>query len=133
MPNMANVTVKKNDGTTDITYTAVVPSAGDGSAAIWKSQTIGTANIHQPEARMSSREAGKGARRSVRVTYQYPQIATNTTTGVTSVVDKMIIDCNWVMPKDMSQSDINEAVSQFANLLASTLFKDSAKYGYSPT
>lgn len=133
MPNMANITVKKNDGTTDITYTGVVPSAGDGSAAVWKSQTVGTAIAHQPEARMASRDGAKGARRQVRVTYQYPQIATNTTTGVTSVIDRLSFDGNWTVPKGMAQTDINEAASQIANLIASVLFKDSVKSGYAPS
>lgn len=133
MAQMANITVKKNDGTTDILYTGVVPSAGDGSPAVWKSQTVGTAAAHQPEARMSSRDAANGAKRAVRVTYQYPMIALNTTTGVTSVIDRLTFDGNWNVPKGMAQSDINEAASQLANLIVSTLFKDSVKAGYAPS
>jgi hypothetical protein len=60
MPSQANIVVKKNDGTTDITYTAVQPSSGDGVQAIWKSQTVGTAPVHQPELRCSTRsQSGK--------------------------------------------------------------------------
>lgn len=35
MPNMANITVKKADGTTDVVYTALTPSAGDKTSARW--------------------------------------------------------------------------------------------------
>lgn len=131
MPTMANITIKKNDGTTDVVYTAVTPSSGDATAAVWKSQTVGNAPSHQPEFRLASREAAKGAKRALRCTYQYPQIATNSTTGLTSVIDKASASTDWVFPKGMSQTDINEFVSQYANMLVSTLVKDCVKAGYS--
>ncbi len=133
MPSLANITVKKNDGTTDITYTGVVPSSGDGTPAVWKSQSVGSAPAHQPEFRLSSKEAKQGGSRAARSTYSYPQIATNTTTSLTSVVDRASAATDWQFPKGMSQSDINEFVSQYANLLVSTLVKDCVKSGYSAT
>lgn len=131
MPTMANITIKKNDGTTDVTFTAVTPSSGDNTAAAWKSQSIGNAPNHQPELRLTAREAAKGEKRALRSTFQYPQIATNSTTGLTSVVDKASASTDWNFPKGMSQTDINEFVSQYANLLVSTLVKDCVKSGYS--
>lgn len=131
MPSQANITIKKNDGTTDIVYTAVSPSSGDGVPAVWKATAVGTAPAHQPEFRLASREAVKGSRRALRSTYQYPQIATNSTTNLTSVIDRCSADTNWVFPKGMSQADINEFVSQYANMLVSTLVKDCVKAGYS--
>lgn len=133
MPSIANVTVKKNDGTTDIIYTGVSPSSGDSSPAIWKSQTVGVAPAHQPEFRLAARDGQGGVRRAMRSTYVYPQIATNSTTSLTSVVDKASASCDWVFPKGMNQTDINEFVSQYANLLVSTLVKDCVKQGYSAT
>lgn len=131
MPAISNIVVKKNDGTTDVTYTAKSPSSGDGVPAIWKSESVGSAQAHQPELRLSSSQASKGARRRLRSTYEYPQIATNTTTNVTSVIDRASAATDWVFPKTMSQADINEFVSQYANLLVSTLVKDCVKTGYS--
>lgn len=133
MPTMANIVVKKNDGTTDITYTAVTPSSGDKTPAAWKSQSVGTAPAHQPEFRLASREAGAGKKRALRSTFVYPQIATNTTTSVTSVIDRAMAATDWNIPKDMSQTDINEFVSQYANMLVATLVKDCVKAGYSAT
>lgn len=131
MPSMANITVKKNDGTTDIVYTGVSPSSGDATAAIWKSQTVGSAPAHQPEFRLTGRDASSGLKRALRSTYVYPQIATDTTTSLTSVVDRAQADTNWNFPKGMSQADINEFVSQYANMLVATLIKDCVKQGYS--
>lgn len=133
MPSLANVTIKKNDGTTDIVYTGISPAGGDGTPAIWKSQTVGTAQAHQPEFRLAARDGNKGSRRALRSTFQYPQIATNSTTGLTSVVDRASADTNWTFPKGMSQTDINEFVSQYANMLVTTLVKDCVKAGYSAT
>lgn len=133
MPAIADITVKKNDGTTNITYSAQSPSSGDGVPAIWRSTSVGTAAAHQPEFRLSSREAQKGAKRALRSTFQYPQIATNSTTGLTSVVDRASFDTNVVLSKGMTASDINEACAQYANLLASALIQQCLKAGFSAT
>lgn len=131
MPNIANIVVKKNDNVTDITYTGQVASSGDGSPAIWKSTSVGTASAHQPEFRLLSREAQKGAKRALRSTFVYPQIATNTTTGVTSVIDRATFSTDWTLSKGMTAADINEAVSQYAALCASALIKQCVQQGYS--
>jgi hypothetical protein len=131
MPSIANVTVKKNDGVTDLVYTSKSPAAGDTVPAIWRADSIGTAPSHQPEFRLTAREAQKGAARALRSTFVYPQIATNSTTTVTSVVNKAMASTDWTIPKGMSAADINEFATQYGNLLASTLIKSCVKDGYS--
>lgn len=133
MPSIANITVKKNDGTTDITYTAVVPSAGDKSPAIWRSQTVGTAASHQPEFRMTSRANGTGSGRRVDMHAQYPTLVTSPADGRVSVADRLVFDVSVLVPLGMLTADVNEAVSQFHNILAQTLVKDSVKTGFAPT
>lgn len=132
MPNMANVTIKKNDGATDVVYTAVVPSAGDKTPAIWKNQTIGTANAHRPELKLMSRENGANSARRVEGVYTYPTLVTGSD-GKTNVADKVIVNVSAVVPKGMPDVDVNEAVSQCFNLYAAVLLKDSFKTGYAPT
>jgi len=131
MPTMANITVKKHDGTTDIVYSAMSPSSGDGVPAIWKSTTVGVASAHQPELRLSARDAGKGASRALRGTFQYPQIATDSTTGLTTVVNRAAASLDVTFPKGMSQTDIAEFSAQFGNLLHSTLIQACLEAGYS--
>ncbi len=133
MPSMTSITVKKNDGTTDVVFSAMTPSSGDASPAVWRATGVGTAPSHAPEFRLTSREASKGTKRGLRSTFLYPQISTNTTTGVTSVVQRAMASTDWTVPKDMSVADINEFVSQYANLLYATLVKDCVKAGYSAT
>lgn len=133
MPAIANITIKKANGTTDIVYTGKSPSAGDGVPAIWRSDTVGFAVAHQPELRLTAREASKGLKRAMRGTYVYPQIATNSTTGVTSVIDKALFSFDGVLPKGMATADVNECAHQFANLLASALIKQCLADGVSAT
>jgi len=130
MPALANITVKKNDNVTDIVYTGVQPSSGDTTPAVWRAPG-GTAPAHAPELRLIARNAAKGVRRALRGTYQYPQISTNSTTGVTSVIDRASGDVNFTYPKAMAQVDINEAVSQFCNLMYAALIKQCLKDGFS--
>lgn len=133
MTAIANITVKKNDGTTDVTYVAKSPSAGDSVPAIWRNDSVGVAANQRPEFRLTSRDANSGKDRHLRSTFVYPQIATDTTTTLTTVVAKSIGSSDWTIPKGMASSDINEMVAQYANLLASTLIKSSVQDGFAPT
>lgn len=132
--NITNLTVKKADGTTDITYTGVSPSSGDGVPAIWKSQTVGNALSHQPELRISARNGGKGGvNRVFRLTFQYPETATNSTTGLTYVVRALPIAMDVPIPKDMPTATVSEALKQFANLLDHADIQAVLLSGYSAT
>jgi len=132
MATFANITVKKSDGTTDIVWTGVSPSNGNGSPAIWKSQTVGSASAHQPEFRLSSKDNSDATKRLLRSTFAYPQIATDSTTSLTMVVNTARFDINWQVPRDMPSVDVAEAVDQFANLLKSALVIQAVKEGFSP-
>lgn len=132
MPQIANITVKKNDGTTDVIYTAVVPSAGDKSPAIWRNQTVGSAAGHQPQVQMTSRANGLSTARRVEATGTYGSLVTGSD-GKISVADKVVLQISGVIPLGMPTVDVNEAVSQLLNVFASALFKDSVKTGFAPT
>lgn len=132
MPSQANITVKKNDGITDILYTALQPSSGDNVQAIWKSLSVGTAPAHQPELRCSARQI-QGGKREVRMTYVYPVTVTNTTTNTTSVLWKEAGSYTFVQEPQAPTTDHNEAVAQFANLIASAHAKAIVQGGFGPT
>jgi hypothetical protein len=132
MPSLANITVKKNDGTTDIIWSGVAASAGDKSPALWRSATVGSAPAFQPAMKMTSRDNGtKSARRvDVEVTYPYTTVGSD---GKTYMAEKAIFTGSFLVPLGMPSADFNEAVSQGMNLMASTLVKDSFKAGFAPT
>lgn len=132
MPNMAAITVKKNDGTTDVVYTNVVASSGDKTPAVWRNNTVGTAASHRPEFSVSSQSNGPRTARRLLIKGTYPTLVTGSD-GKTSVADRVIFDATVVVPQGMPDADVNEAASQMCNLMAATLTKDQIKAGYAAT
>jgi hypothetical protein len=128
---MANITVKKNDGTTDQVWTSVQASGGDKSPAIWRNLSVGTAASFNPEAKMMSRPNGDGTIRRVEGMIDWKQSAVGTD-GITRKVNVGLFSFNAVVPQGMPAADVNEFVSQATNLVASVLFKDSLKSGFAP-
>jgi len=129
---MANIVVKKNDGVTDITYTAMIPSAGDKSAAIWRANSVGTAPALRPEFQCLSQPNGPKTARRVNSKFSFPSLVTGTD-GKVTVADRVIIEVSAVIPQGMADTDVGEAVSQGLNLAASALMKDTVKAGFAPT
>jgi hypothetical protein len=132
MPALANITVKKNDGITDIIYTGLVPASGDRSSAFWRCEAVGSAAAFRPTLSLASRPNGPGTARRLDAVYTFPVTVTGTD-GITRVVDKAIITSSGVLPLGMASADVNEAVSQGFNLLVSALIKSCFQTGYSAT
>lgn len=132
MPQLANIVVKKNDGTTDITYTGVVPSSGDKSPAIWRANSVGTAAAFRPELQLSSAPNGTKTARRMPYRYTYPSTVTGSD-GKITVADRLILEGSVLVPTGMTDADVNEAVAQGCNLIASALIKASFQSGFAPT
>jgi hypothetical protein len=131
MPNMAAITVKKNDGTTDQVWTNIQASGGDKSPAIWRNVSVGPAPSFNPEARMTSRPNSDGTIRRVEGVIDWKQSAVGAD-GVSRRINLASFSFNVVVPQGMPTADINEFASQSANLIASVLFKDCVKSGFAP-
>lgn len=131
MPNMAAITVKKNDGTTDQVWTNVQASGGDKSPAIWRNTSAGTAAAFHPEMRMTSRPNGDGTIRRIEGSIDWKQSATGTD-GIVRKVNVGLFSFNVVVPQGMPAAEVNEFASQATNLIASVLFKDCVKSGFAP-
>lgn len=132
MPAMADITVKKADGTTDIVYGATNPSGGDGTWAYWRSAA--SAAIIKAKAvlqLMSKWNANQDVRR-LQGKFVYPYAVTDTTTGVTSVVKNVSFEFTWQVPQDIPSTEITEAAHQGANLSAATLIKSCVASGFAP-
>lgn len=133
MPAMADLTVKKADDVTNITYSSFQPSSGDGVAAVWRSETVGSAAAHKPTLTMTSRWNGPKTARRVEISYAYPQIYTDTNTGLVMVQNRIPFTLSGVIPVAVPDSDINEAVAQLTNLLDAALVNSCLKAGVAPT
>lgn len=121
MPQIADLTVKKYDEVTNIVYTVVNPAGGPDAPAIFRSLSVGTTVAHRPELRVNVKNAGPKDR--VVGTYKYPQIATNSTTGVTTVIGTVDGKFEFLVDKNTDQTVVNEAAAQFANAMATALIK----------
>lgn len=131
MPNIINMTVKKADGTTDITYESVVPSSGSNSPAIWRSP-VGAAAAHRAELRVRSTPNAQNTVRRVEVEYVYPETAVGSD-GKVSVVNRFRLQTTATVPRDMADTLVLEAVAQGFNLLAHAHSKAQHSSGYAST
>jgi hypothetical protein len=135
MPAMANLTVKKADEVTNITYDALTGAAGDGSKAVWRQDTGAVAGMpvgHRATFEMATRENGSRSARHASTVFKRPYSTQNTVTSKYETSDSVVISSTAVLPKAIPASEIAEAVHQACNLLAATLIKDALKAGYSP-
>lgn len=133
MANMADITVKKADGTTNITFTALTPSSGDKVPAVWRSETAGLAAGLRPTFEMQSQWNGPRTARRVQINGQYPFTVTDTTTSTTTVKARIPFNATWTVPIEVPDTVVSEAVAQLSNMMASPLAQTSIKLGYSPT
>lgn len=129
MPQLANITVKKADGTTDVVWTGVVPSSGDKSPAVWKSLTVGATPGVRPEFRVTSESNAQGTARRVKTSINWPSSVVDAN-GRPVVLDKCSGSSLFTVAQNMSDAEISEFAHQYANLIASALHKEMVKTGY---
>lgn len=130
MPQIANITVKKYDGTTDVTYTAMQPSAGDNQPAIWKETNTGTVRAGNPELALVARSGGNRRVRRITGSYIYPKVRLDSASQAV-VSGGMSASFTVTVPQEMTATEIRESTSQFANLVASALVKSCLETGFS--
>jgi hypothetical protein len=132
MTAIADITVKKFDGTTDILWSAVAGSGGDKSPAVWRSNTATGTLGQKPTINMSSKWNSSADVRRVDVSGVYPSTYTNSATGLTEIRSKMTFQGSFAVPQNINTADINEFVAQITNLLVSSLMRGSIISGYAP-
>jgi hypothetical protein len=133
MTTAADITVKKNDGTTDIVWSLVSASGGDRSPALWKSQTATGTLGQKPSFSIVARSNQAGNVRRVDVSASYPSVYTNSNTGQTEVRSTMTLTASFAVPQNVVAADINEFASQVAHLINSSMSVGSVQSGFAPT
>lgn len=133
MTQIANMTIKKADGTTDVLYTAARPSGGDKSPAVWENRTVGTAPAHYPSLRVTGQAGGNsGQIRRVQILFQWPFLVTDALGKKTiSKTIPLRVDCP--IDQNIDATDIAEAVHQFANLIDHADVKSQIVEGFAAT
>lgn len=133
MPTMANITVKKADGTTDVIYVAATPSSGDKNPAIWTLNSVSGIQGFRPRFELQTQDNGNSSMRQARVKYSFPATYVDSTTGLTRLNKSFGFEGSAFMPKDLTTTEWKEAWAQLGNLLCSALVRSSIEEGYSPT
>lgn len=133
MANMADITVKKADGTTNVVYVAASPSAGDKTPAIWTQNAAASQAGFRPRLELITQSNGAGTTRQSRFKFSYPITYVDSSSSLTKLLGSMVFEGVFHAPMALSTTDWDEAFSQLGNLLGATLIRDSVEAGYSPT
>jgi hypothetical protein len=132
MPQAADITVKKADGTTNVTWTLVSASGGDKTPALWRNTSAPGTNGQKPWFQCQSKWNGDRTARRVDVQGFYPNVYTDTTTSLTQVQSQRLISASFVLPNDLPTSVAQEAAAQLPNLIASALMEATFASGFAP-
>lgn len=130
MPALADIVIKKADGTTNVTYTAIAGAAGDGQPAIFRNNSVGTALNQRPTLLVRATSNGSKTARRVRGDFSWPIVGVSN--GLTQVIGRTPGDFSFLVPQNQDEATIKEQAHQFANLVASAIIKACFEEGYAP-
>lgn len=131
MPQMANITVKKADGTTDIVYNAIMPSSGDKSPAVWYAKSASTIPKHRPMFSLLTKDNGPRTARHASGVFKFPAIVM--VGGQENLVATVPLSFEGTLPTTIDAAVVKEAVYQFGNLLVAALVRAQLEEGYAAT
>lgn len=131
MPQINDITVKAANGTTDVVFAAVVPSAGDRSPSRWQETAASVFRGHRPTLEIQAQYNGPRTARRITGRITMPMIAAGP--GAELVTGQMIGDFTCVLPTSVSDSQANEFAARFGNLLAHNLIKQCVSTTYAAT
>lgn len=132
MANMANITVKAANGTTDVIYVAKTPSSGDKTPALWKVDAASTKPIGRPSVSVVA-DANSGASVRYMTINSYQPVLSTDSSGNAVVTDNPGMSTRVTLPQRVDQTKLDELVAQHANLLTSALMQQMLKEGYAAT
>jgi hypothetical protein len=131
MTQAADLTVKKANGSTDIVWSLKQPASGDGSNAVWRSDTVGDSPAVRPQLTVTSKAASSGVRH-VNGTMSYPSFVEDAD-GIQQVQGVSYFNYHFSIAPGMLDSDASELAAQAANIIATTQMKSVNGSGFAPT
>lgn len=133
MTAAASMTVKKNDGTTDVTYNLLAASGGDKSPAVYRNTAAVGTGGQQPQITIQSRDNGDKTARRVDINFVFPSVYTDTASSLTQIRSKVVATLSVAIPLNVTSTDAVEAGAQFAHLLNTAQVIAVLQNGYAPT
>lgn len=132
MPQLTDITIKKADGTTNVTYSGVVAAAGDKQPAVFRDSSSSLAPAFQPTFEAKGMLNGPRTARRIEGKFTYPVTVTGTD-GAVKLVGTFPIKYDVTVPQNLPAAVAEEAAAQFGNLMASSLVKAMNASGYAAT
>ena len=132
MPNMANIVVKDLDGSTDVTFEKLVPSAGDKSPAIWRLPAASGIPSAAVTLSVTSKASVNRKVRIVEGVVICPIIETDPH-GAVKVVDRDTFTFSGQVKVDYAQPLHDRNVALATGLIRSDLIREILRVGYSAT
>lgn len=133
MPTMADIIIKKLDGTTDVTYEALTPSSGDKSEAKWRMTSTSSGGL-QPALRNTlvckTKSSVNGEVRILEGKFVAPAVVT---VGTTDSQKSSTFSFTGTVNQLFTEAQAGEYAAQVANLLKATLMQSVIKNGYAPS
>jgi len=133
MPDMASITIKKSNGTTDIVYVKKSPSAGDKVAATWTADSESDIHVHRPAFSMTTRSNGNVVKPARKVYTMFRMPIVELIDGVPTIMAYVPISTEATLPTNVSAAKVKEAIYQNGNLMVHALVRSSFEEGYAPT
>lgn len=127
MAQIANITVKKADGTTNVTYEAVSGSSVDGSPAMWVEPTSATTRGFRRSFSFKARLNGTKQARRVELRAVHPVV--RVVGGQEVVAGTIPVDFSLPVPEWATDAEVNEAVEQSLNLFSNVTVRAQVKTG----
>lgn len=129
MAQQSNIVVKKADGTTNYTFTALSASPGDGGFAQWRGE--GASPALASNLRMKTQWNGSRTARRFEVSGNFPKV--ETVAGVPTVTSFASFRYDGAVPLTFTSQEANDFAAVIANAIASQLMRDSVSTGFAPT
>lgn len=131
MAAIANITIKKADGTTDVVYTALTGAPGDGTPAKWRNEDLTLPIGQRANLTSVTKPNGKQDARNISIRYRRPVI--RTVNSVPTLIGTIPLEVNGTIGDQYTQAEIDEAVAQGLNIFTVVAIREVFKTGYSPT
>lgn len=121
MPTLADITIKKADGSTNLTYNGISSGAADGTDALWRAESIGTVAGNRPTLTIRAKSSKDKSARLLDWSFNYPETVTDSTTGIVRIINRPWGKGTFCQLVGASDQTNKEAAAQMANLLGSAL------------
>lgn len=133
MPQMASITVKANNGTTDVVFTALSPAGADGTPAVWRVEDVAKLPSERIRFEVSSKWNGPRTARKVSTFLNYPILQATAVAGVSNQTGNVQYrEGGAVVPQNAGDTVTLEAAALHGNLMASALVKSVFTTGFAP-